>query len=64
MLVVVIRKPMVGVIMELAGIWNLIGDLLPTFLSYLQNVPIVGLILSLPGISSLTERAKGPRLPL
>ncbi|KAF9578980.1 Golgi Transport [Lunasporangiospora selenospora] len=63
-LLVFIKWPILGVIVELFGFINLFGDFFPVIISFLRRLPIIGNILSAPGVSKVVDRLSGQRLPV
>ena len=56
---------MVGIIVEGWGFLNLFGDFFPTALGFLRNMPVIGNVLSLPVVRSVTDRlVTKSRLPV
>ncbi|GJJ75926.1 hypothetical protein EMPS_08284 [Entomortierella parvispora] len=50
-LLVFFKWPKIGVLLELFGFINLFGDFFPVILGFLRRLPVIGNILSAPGIS-------------
>ncbi|KAF9936524.1 Golgi Transport [Mortierella antarctica] len=63
-LLVFIKWPKIGVIVELFGFINLFGDFFPVIIGFLRRLPVIGNILSAPGISKVVDRMSGQRLPV
>ncbi|KAM0745877.1 Got1-domain-containing protein [Meredithblackwellia eburnea MCA 4105] len=60
-LLVFLKYPFFGIIVESIGFLNLFGDFFPVVLSFLRQVPILGTFLSLPVVRQLTDRIAGVR---
>ncbi|ORY98707.1 vesicle transport protein [Syncephalastrum racemosum] len=63
-LLVFIRWPMFGIIVELFGILNLFGDFFPLVYAFLRRLPVIGSFLSHPGLVHAFDRFAGPALPV
>ncbi|KAG0046064.1 Golgi Transport [Gryganskiella cystojenkinii] len=63
-LLVFIKWPKIGVLVELIGFINLFGDFFPVILGFLRRLPVIGNILSAPGIAKVVDRIVGQRLPV
>ncbi|KAI8610749.1 vesicle transport protein [Chytriomyces sp. MP71] len=61
---VLIRRPFVGVCVEMFGFINLFGDFFPVAISFLRKLPIVGPILNTPGIAKVVDMVTGSKLPV
>jgi len=57
--VVLMGWPMIGMIVEGYGFFLLFGGFIPVVLNFLQRIPVVGNILSLPGISAVVNKLGG-----
>ncbi|KAI9179064.1 hypothetical protein H9P43_005726 [Blastocladiella emersonii ATCC 22665] len=59
-LMVFLRMPLLGMIVEVFGFINLFGDFFPVVVAFLRRMPLIGPLLSAPGVTHrLTLRAKG-----
>ena len=65
MLLVLWGWPVFGILIEAFGFLNLFGDFFPIALGFMRNMPIIGHVLNLPPVRTLTDRfiAKS-RLPV
>ncbi|KAF9929532.1 Golgi Transport [Modicella reniformis] len=63
-LLVFIKWPKLGVVIEFFGFINLFGDFFPVIIGFLRKLPVIGNILSAPGISKIVDRMSGHRLPV
>jgi len=62
---VVIGWAFIGMLVEIFGFINLFGDFFPIVLAFLRRLPIIGTVLSLPGIKNLTDSiVSGGSLPV
>mmetsp|Transcript_46827 Transcript_46827/g.101704 ORF Transcript_46827/g.101704 Transcript_46827/m.101704 type:complete len:137 (-) Transcript_46827:210-620(-) len=62
---VLLGWPVIGMGIEGFGFLNLFGDFFPIAVGFLRNMPIIGNILSLPVVRSLTDRfVQKARLPV
>ena len=63
--VVLLGWPVIGMCVEVYGFVVLFGDFFPVVIGFLRNLPVIGTLLSLPGISSMLDSAAGKaRLPV
>ncbi|KAL4248183.1 GOT1 family protein [Abortiporus biennis] len=60
-LLVFLKWPFVGVIVETIGFLNLFGDFFPVILTFLRQLPFVGNLLRLPYIREVADRIAGSR---
>jgi len=60
-LLVFLKWPFIGVLVETFGFLNLFGDFFPVILTFLRQVPFVGQLLSLPYIREVADRLAGSR---
>ncbi len=52
-ILVFLRWPIIGMIIEIIGFVNLFGDFFPVILSFLRRVPIIGPALNMPVVSTV-----------
>ncbi|KAM3719522.1 putative Golgi transport protein [Dirofilaria immitis] len=55
-IVVLIGWPLLGIVAEIWGFFLLFGGFLPVAASFLRQLPIIGNVLCLPGISQILDR--------
>lgn len=60
-LLVFLKYPFFGILIEMFGFLNLFGDFFPVILSFLRQMPVIGSFLSLPYVRGLTDRLAGVR---
>ncbi|OSX66482.1 hypothetical protein POSPLADRAFT_1166506 [Postia placenta MAD-698-R-SB12] len=60
-LLVFLKWPFVGFVVETFGFLNLFGDFFPVILTFLRQLPGVGHVLSLPYIRDVADRIAGSR---
>jgi len=60
-LLVFLKWPTIGVLVEMFGFLNLFGDFFPVILTFLRQLPFIGQFLSLPYIRPLVDRLAGSR---
>ncbi|MBW0513615.1 hypothetical protein O181_053330 [Austropuccinia psidii MF-1] len=60
-LLVFLKYPFFGILIEMFGFLNLFGDFFPVILSFLRQMPVIGRFLSLPYIRGFTDRLAGVR---
>ncbi|KAI0344753.1 Got1-domain-containing protein [Trametopsis cervina] len=60
-LLVFLKWPFVGVVVETFGFLNLFGDFFPVILTFLRQLPFVGSLLQLPYIRDVADRVAGSR---
>ncbi|KAH9452115.1 hypothetical protein Pst134EB_016073 [Puccinia striiformis f. sp. tritici] len=60
-IMVFIKYPFFGILIEMFGFLNLFGDFFPVILSFLRQMPVIGTFLSLPYIRGFTDRIAGVR---
>ncbi|BGO94851.1 hypothetical protein NBRC10512v2_006644 [Rhodotorula toruloides] len=60
-LLVFLKYPFFGVIIEMFGFLNLFGDFFPVVLSFMRQLPVIGHFLSAPGVRQVTDRICGVR---
>ncbi|KAJ1502056.1 Golgi Transport [Coelomomyces lativittatus] len=56
--------PLFGIFIELFGFMNLFGDFFPVVIAFLRKLPIIGPLLSAPGITHIVDRIAGTRFPV
>ncbi|ETW80660.1 hypothetical protein HETIRDRAFT_320039 [Heterobasidion irregulare TC 32-1] len=60
-LLVFIKWPFFGVILETFGFLNLFGDFFPVILTFLRQLPFIGQVLNMPYIRNAADRLAGSR---
>jgi len=60
-LLVFLKYPFIGMVVETFGFLNLFGDFFPVVLTFLRQLPVIGTFLSLPYIRSVVDRLAGSR---
>ncbi|TDL26208.1 Got1-domain-containing protein [Rickenella mellea] len=60
-LLVFLKWPFVGMLVETFGFLNLFGDFFPVILTFLRQLPVIGNVLSLPYIREVADRIAGSR---
>jgi len=60
-LLVFVKWPFTGVIVETFGFLNLFGDFFPVVITFLRQLPFIGTFLSLPYIRGVVDRIAGSR---
>ncbi|KAI8375975.1 Got1-domain-containing protein [Radiomyces spectabilis] len=55
-LLVFIKWPLFGIIIEVFGILNLFGDFFPLIFSFLRRLPVIGSILNRPALNNFFDR--------
>jgi len=60
-ILVFIKWPVVGMVLETVGFLNLFGDFFPVVLTFLRQIPFIGPFLMLPGVRHVTDRIAGVR---
>ncbi|KII92125.1 hypothetical protein PLICRDRAFT_154415 [Plicaturopsis crispa FD-325 SS-3] len=60
-LLVFLKWPFIGVIVETFGFLNLFGDFFPVILTFLRQLPFIGNLLTLPYIRDVADRVAGSR---
>uniref|UniRef100_A0A0S1MIZ3 Got1-domain-containing protein n=1 Tax=Phakopsora pachyrhizi TaxID=170000 RepID=A0A0S1MIZ3_PHAPC len=58
---VFIKYPFFGILIEMFGFLNLFGDFFPVVLTFLRQMPVIGQILNVPYIRAVTDRIAGVR---
>ncbi|KAJ2778541.1 Golgi Transport [Coemansia javaensis] len=58
-LLVLVKWPIFGILVEAFGFLNLFGDFFPVVISFLRSLPVVGRVFSLPGIRQVVDRIGG-----
>ncbi|CAH1757919.1 16873_t:CDS:2 [Entrophospora sp. SA101] len=61
---VFVKWPFLGIIIELFGVFNLFGDFFPVIVRVLRRIPLIGNILSAPGIAQFVDKLTGAKLPV
>jgi hypothetical protein len=62
-ILVLINWPVIGMLIEIFGIFNLFGNFFPIVISILRGFPIIGNILNAPGVSRFVDKFAGSLLP-
>ncbi|KAI9452492.1 Got1-domain-containing protein [Lactarius psammicola] len=60
-LLVFLKWPTVGVLVEMFGFLNLFGDFFPVILTFLRQLPFIGQFLNLPYVRRFMDRFAGSR---
>ncbi|KAI0073371.1 Got1-domain-containing protein [Panus rudis PR-1116 ss-1] len=60
-LLVFLKWPFVGMIVEVFGFLNLFGDFFPVILTFLRQLPFIGNVLNMPYIRDVADRIVGSR---
>ncbi|KZP17952.1 Got1-domain-containing protein [Athelia psychrophila] len=60
-LLVFLKWPFIGIIVEAFGFLNLFGAFFPVILTFMRQLPFVGNLLSLPYIRDVADRLAGSR---
>jgi len=60
-LLVFLKWPTIGVLVEMFGFLNLFGDFFPVIVTFLRQLPFIGQFLNLPFIRPLVDRLAGSR---
>jgi hypothetical protein len=60
-LLVLVRWPLIGMIVEVFGMFEMFGTFLPIVVNFLRGVPYVGQVLSLPVVSTVIDKLAGAR---
>ncbi|KAH9961485.1 vesicle transport protein [Russula dissimulans] len=60
-LLVFLKWPTIGVLVEMFGFLNLFGDFFPVILTFLRQLPFIGQLLNFPYIRSFLDRLAGSR---
>ncbi|ORZ39710.1 vesicle transport protein [Catenaria anguillulae PL171] len=63
-LLVFMRWPIIGMMIEVFGFINLFGDFFPVVIAFLRRIPVIGPLLSAPGVTHLVDRLAGTRYPV
>ncbi|KAI9139276.1 vesicle transport protein [Paraphysoderma sedebokerense] len=61
---VFVKWPVIGMIVEMLGFVNLFGDFFPVVISFLRRLPVIGNFLNLPGVSKVVDQLAGSKLPV
>ncbi|KAJ1453874.1 hypothetical protein M885DRAFT_522588 [Pelagophyceae sp. CCMP2097] len=59
LLVLVFRRPIVGMVLEMFGFMNLFANFFPLALSAARTMPVIGNFLNLPGVAPVADRLAG-----
>jgi len=57
--VLLLGYPFVGMLIEAYGFVKLFGGFIPMAISFLRQIPVVGLLLAMPGVSDLCDTLVG-----
>ncbi|EIW82759.1 Got1-domain-containing protein [Coniophora puteana RWD-64-598 SS2] len=60
-LLVFLKYPFIGMIVETFGFLNLFGDFFPVVITFMRQLPFIGTFLSLPYIRTVVDRLSGSR---
>ncbi|EIN11721.1 Got1-domain-containing protein [Punctularia strigosozonata HHB-11173 SS5] len=60
-LLVFLKWPFVGMVVETFGFLNLFGDFFPVILTFLRQLPFIGHFLTLPYVRDVADRLAGSR---
>ncbi|CAG8437253.1 12181_t:CDS:2 [Funneliformis caledonium] len=63
-LLVFVKMPFLGMIVEFFGFLNLFGDFFPVIIRFSRQLPIIGTILCAPYISNVVDKLAGSKLPV
>ncbi|KAI8998330.1 Golgi Transport [Gaertneriomyces sp. JEL0708] len=63
-LLVFLRWPVIGMMVEAFGFVNLFGDFFPVIVGFLRKMPVIGTILNTPVISHTIDKIVGSKLPV
>lgn len=61
LIVMVVKRPFIGIIVETIGFLNLFGDFFPVILTFLRQLPFIGHFLSLPFVAKIADKMAGSR---
>ncbi|KAI5474414.1 hypothetical protein MNV49_003365 [Pseudohyphozyma bogoriensis] len=61
LILVFLKRPFYGMLIETFGFINLFGDFFPVVVAFLRQVPIIGPVLSMPVVRQVTDRIVGRR---
>ncbi|CDU24669.1 probable GOT1-Membrane protein required for ER to Golgi transport [Sporisorium scitamineum] len=61
MFLVFCKWAVIGMLVEAFGFLNLFGDFFPVILSFLRQLPIIGNVLSMPGVANVLDKLAGSR---
>lgn len=60
-IVVLLGWPAIGMLVEIYGFVYLFGGFLPVAVNFLRRVPVIGMLLNMPGISMLVNKIGEPQ---
>ncbi|KAI9018407.1 Got1/Sft2-like family-domain-containing protein [Hyaloraphidium curvatum] len=64
-ILVFLKWPFIGMLVETVGFVNLFGDFFPVIVSFLRRLPVIGTFLSLPFVAPIVDRIAGKaKLPV
>jgi len=58
-LVLVFKRPLIGMVLEAFGFVNLFGNFFPIALSAMRTMPVIGNVLAMPGVSAAADKLAG-----
>lgn len=59
LLVLVLQRPKLGILIEGFGFVNLFGNFFPIALQAMRQMPYIGSVLSMPGVSGVADKLAG-----
>ncbi|KAL1456558.1 hypothetical protein WDU94_001279, partial [Cyamophila willieti] len=57
--VVLFGWPLIGMCIELYGFYHLFSGFFPVAINFLRRIPVLGMVLNLPGIKGILDRLAG-----
>ena len=58
-LLVLLNYTLIGMFLEVFGFLNLFGSLFPIALAFLRRLPVIGPVLSMPGVTWIADKVAG-----
>lgn len=58
-ILVLLRHPIVGMVIEIVGMINMFGDFFPQIIGFCRSLPFIGHILSLPVVAGVVNKVAG-----